>query len=104
LAPGDVQIVGETMGDAEEFARCARAGAVLSTRTYIARLPAARRARIVHGVPDSARAEGAPANLMTFARLRDIAPAFALPERLAAVPVTEIVEVRAAAPDWKESE
>jgi DNA-binding transcriptional MerR regulator len=105
-APGDVQVVGETMGDAEEFARCARPGAVLATRTFIGRLAQPVRERVVYGVPASPLTEGAPSRLMTFARLRDIAPAHALPERLAAVPVTEIVELRAAAaaPEWKESE
>lgn len=96
-SPDDVQIVGETMGDAEEFARCARAGAVLATRTYVARLPGLKRGRVVYGVPESAATEGAPSRLMTFSRLADIAPAHALAERLAAVPVTEIVELRAAA-------
>ncbi|MEJ6023252.1 MerR family transcriptional regulator [Ramlibacter sp. PS4R-6] len=96
-APGDLQMVGESMGDAEEFARCARAGTVLATRTFIARLPQALRERVAYGVP---------AQPMTFARLADIAPAHALlPQRLAAVPVTEIVELRAAAtPAWKEPE
>jgi hypothetical protein len=98
--PDDIQVVGETMGDAEEFARCARAGTVLATRTFIARLPADLRSRVAYGVPSGA---------LTFARLREIAPAYALPERLAAVPVTEIVELRAAAApaenaDWKETE
>jgi hypothetical protein len=44
---------------------------------------------------------------MTFARLREIAPPDAgLPRRVAALPVTEIVEVRAAqaAAEWKEQE
>jgi hypothetical protein len=102
----DVQVVGETMGDAEEFARSARPGAVLATRTFIARLPDDVRARVVYGVPASALTEGAPSRRMTFARLADIAPAHALSERLAATPVTEIVELRAAAAatDWKESE
>jgi len=105
-APDDVQVVGETLGDAEEFASCARPGAVLATRTFIARLANSLRGRVLYGVPVSHSDEGAPARLMTFARLRDIAPAHALPERLAAVPVTEIVELRAAAAarEWKEPE
>jgi hypothetical protein len=105
-APDDIQMVGETMGDAEEFARCARRGAVLATRTFVARLAPDQRGRVAYGVPASALSEGAPERAMTFARLGDIAPAHALTERLAAVPVTEIVELRAAAaaPEWKESE
>lgn len=102
----DVQVVGETMGDAEMFARSARPGAVLATRTFIGRLPADVRERVAYGVPASPLTEGAPSRRMTFARLADIAPAHALSERLAATPVTEIVELRAAAAasDWKESE
>lgn len=105
-AADDVQVVGETLGDAEEFARCARPGTVLATRTFIARLPSALRGRVAYGVPASHAEQGAPSRPMTFARLRDIAPAHALAERLAAVPVTEIVELRAAAasPQWKEPE
>jgi class 3 adenylate cyclase len=105
-APDDVQVVGDTMGDAEEFARCARPGAVLASRTFIARLPDPVRDRVVYGVPESPVSEGAPTRLMTFARLADIVPAHALTQRLAAVPVTEIVELRAAAAaaEWKESE
>lgn len=102
---GDIQVVGETMGDAEELARSARPGAVLATRTFIARLSQAQRERVAFGVPASYQSDGAPPRLMTFARLGHIAPPLALPERLAAVPVTEIVELRAAAsPAPKEPE
>jgi hypothetical protein len=93
--PDDVQIVGETMGDAEEMSRWARRGSILVTRSYIARLPETLRSRIVHGVPEPRQHEGSPARPMTFARLRDIAPSGGLPRRIASLPVTEIVEVRA---------
>lgn len=101
-APDDIQVIGETMADAEEFASCARAGAVLASRTFIARLPSLQRGRVVYGVPASPAAEGSPSRPMTFARLGDIAPGQALGERLAAMPVTEIVELRAAASASKE--
>lgn len=92
----DVQVVGETLDDAQQLARCARRGSLLVTRSLIGRLPEATRARIVHGVPAAGQREGSPARLMTFARLRDFAPPGAgLPRRLAALPVTEIVELRA---------
>jgi class 3 adenylate cyclase len=102
----DVQIVGETLDDAQQLARCARAGSLLVTRSLVARLPEALRSRVVHGVPATGQREGAPSRLMTFARLREIAPLDAnLPRRIAALPVTEIVEVRAAqAAEWKEQE
>jgi class 3 adenylate cyclase len=102
----DVQIVGETMDDAQQLARCARPGSLLVTRSLVARLPDALRSRIVHGVAAAGQREGAPARLMTFARLREIAPPGAdLPRRIAALPVTEIVELRAAqAAESKEQE
>jgi class 3 adenylate cyclase len=102
----DVQVVGETLDDAQQLARCARRGSVLVTRSLVGRLPDALRARIVHGVPAARQQDGAPSRLMTFARLRDFAPPGAgLPRRLAALPVTEIVELRAAAAAaWKEEE
>lgn len=104
--PDDIQIVGETLDDAQELARCARAGSVLVTRSLIGRLPDARRARVAHGVPAPGQREGAPTRLMAFARLRDFAPPSGLPRRLAGLPVTEIVELRdpAAAMDWKDAE
>jgi hypothetical protein len=93
----EVQIVGETLDDAQQLARCGRAGSLLVTRSLIARLPDTLRSRVVHGVPAVGQREGAPSRLMTFARLREIAPPEAdLPRRIAALPVTEIVEVRAA--------
>jgi hypothetical protein len=103
----DVQIVGETLDDAQQLARCARAGSLLVTRSLVARLPDALRSRVVYGVPAAGQREGVPSRLMTFARLREIAPPDAgLPRRVAALPVTEIVEVRAAqaAAEWKEQE
>lgn len=104
--PDDIQIVGETLDDAQELARCARAGSVLVTRSLIGRLPEGRRRRVAHGVPAPGQREGAPTRLMTFARLRDFAPPHGLPRRLAGLPVTELVELRdaAAAADWKDAE
>lgn len=104
--PDDIQIVGETLDDAQELARWARAGSVLVTRSLIGRLPDDRRQRVAHGVPAPGQREGAPARLMTFARLRDFASPQGLPRRLAGLPVTEIVALRdaAAAMDWKDAE
>lgn len=95
LPPDDVQIVGETLDDAQQLARFARRGAVLVTRSLVARLPEERRGDLVHGVPSSDQREGAPARLMTFARLREFAPSQDLPRRIAALPVTEMVRLRA---------
>ena len=101
----DVQIVGETLDDAQQLARCARAGSLLVTRSLVARLPESLRSQVVYGVPAAGQREGAPSRLMTFARLREIAPPDAgLPRRLAALPVTEIVDVRTRSADWKEQE
>jgi hypothetical protein len=93
----DVQIVGETLDDAQEMARCARRGALLVTRSLIGRLPEDARRRVVYGVPGPDQHEGAPARLMSFTRLREFAQPGGLPRRLAALPVTEIVELRASA-------
>jgi hypothetical protein len=90
----DVQIVGETLDDAQELARCARRGSVLVTRSLIGRLPEDMRRQVVHGVPAAGQREGAPARPMTFARLREFAPPQGLPRRLAGLPVTEIVALR----------
>jgi class 3 adenylate cyclase/DNA-binding transcriptional MerR regulator len=93
----DVQIVGETLDDAQEMARCARRGALLVTRSLIGRLPEDVRRRVVYGVPAPDQHEGAPARLMSFTRLREFAQPGGLSRRLAALPVTEIVELRASA-------
>lgn len=93
----DVQIVGETLDDAQEMARCARRGALLVTRSLVGRLPEDARRRVVHGVPAPGQADGAPARLMSFTRLREFAQPGGLPRRMAALPVTEIVELRASA-------
>jgi class 3 adenylate cyclase len=102
----DVQIVGETLDDAQELARCARRGSVLVTRSLIGRLPEDMRRQVVHGVPAAGQREGTPARSMTFARLREFAPPQGLPRRLAGLPVTEIVALRpdAAPNEWKEEE
>jgi DNA-binding transcriptional MerR regulator len=104
--PDDIQIVGETLDDAQELARCARRGAVLVTRSLIGRLPQDVRATVVHGVPVAGQREGAPARLMTFARLREFCGPQGLPRRLAGLPVTEIVALRTdpAPNEWKEAE
>jgi hypothetical protein len=102
----DVQIVGETLDDAQQLAACARRGSVLVTRSLVARLPEERRRALVHGVPAPGQREGAPARLMTFARLREFPAPQGLPRRLAALPVTEILRLHpaAAAADLKEVE
>lgn len=100
----DVQIVGETLDDAQELARCARRGSVLVTRSLIGRLPEDARRQVVHGVPAAGQREGTPARSMTFARLREFASPQGLPRRLAGLPVTEIVALRpdAAPTEWKD--
>jgi class 3 adenylate cyclase len=106
----DVQIVGETLDDAQQLAQCARPGSVLVTRSLIGRLPEQVRGQIVYGVPSAGQREGAPARPMTFAQLREFArgfaPAHGIPRRVAALPVTEIVQLRPAAPatEWKEAQ
>lgn len=100
----DVQIVGDTLDDAQELARCARRGTVLVSRSLISRLPEAMRRQVVHGVPSAGQREGAPARPNTFARLREFSAPHGLPRRLAGLPVTEIVALRADAPppEWKD--
>jgi hypothetical protein len=93
--PDDVQIVGELLDDAQQLALCARRGSILVTRSLIARLPEDKRRELVHGVP---------ARLMTFARLREFAPAQGVPRRIAALPVTEVVRLRGATTEPKEVE
>lgn len=81
---GDVQFVGEVMGDALQLAAAGRMGALLITRDFIGRLPAGVRTSVVHGVPG---------RHMGFAPLKTLAAKSpGLPRRLADMPVTEFIE------------
>jgi class 3 adenylate cyclase len=95
-ANGDLQVVGDVVPLAVHVGSVARPGSILMTRDLVGRLPAPVRDALVYGVPD--RSSPSVRHLMTFARLRDIGSAPAIPRRIADLPVTEFVAVRDDAP------
>jgi class 3 adenylate cyclase/DNA-binding transcriptional MerR regulator len=90
-AQADVRVLGEAADRAEQLSRCGRAGAVLSTRSLLGKLPPPERQRITYGVP---RRDGSGARvLFTFDRLQDLAGGAPVPPRLADVAVAEVLDL-----------
>lgn len=87
-----LRVVGDAADRAEQLSRCGHGGAILATRRFVGRLPAAQRDRVHFGV----RRQGGDAPvLQVFGRLADIAPAGSIPARLAGLAVAEIFDVQA---------
>jgi hypothetical protein len=98
-ANGEVQVVGDVGGDALHLARAARKGALLLSREFVARLPAAVRSALVYGAPSSDQPDG-PYRLMTFSRLRSLGGRVdGLPRRVADMAAAEFIESRAGTDD-----